>query len=159
MTDTFRALCAEVLAFNNGESPYNFSGLNPYDRDNAAFDAWQDIRQRLKSALRRAQPEPEGPTDEEILNLVLEHNISYSLIDGSVMRSDALLFARAVLSRWGRPEPEGSTDEGLIQRLLSLAEQAVKEALDFEFEDPEDRYIWRELQELKQLVKEANGKA
>jgi hypothetical protein len=56
-----------------------------------------------------------------------------------------------------QPEPEGPTDEGLIQRLLSLAEQAVKEALDFEYEDPEDRYIWRELQNLKQLVKEANG--
>ena len=42
----------------------------------------------------------------------------------------------------------------LIQRLLSLAEQAVNEALDFEFDDPEDRYIWRELQELKQLVNE-----
>jgi len=64
--------------------------------------------------------------------------------------------ARAYLAQ---PEPEGPTDEGLIQRLLSLAEQAVKEALDFEYEDPEDRYIWRELQNLKQLVKEANGKA
>jgi hypothetical protein len=62
--------------------------------------------------------------------------------------------ARAYLAQ---PEPEGPTDEGLIQRLLSLAEQAVKEALDFEYEDPEDRYIWRELQNLKQLVKEANG--
>ena len=44
-------------------------------------------------------------------------------------------------------------DRDLIQRLLSLAEQAVKEALDLEFEDPEDRYIWRELQELKQLAR------
>ena len=64
--------------------------------------------------------------------------------------------ARAYLAQ---SESEGPTDEGLIQRLLSLAEQAVKEALDFEYEDPEDRYIWRELQNLKQLVKEANGKA
>jgi len=64
--------------------------------------------------------------------------------------------ARAFLDQ---PEPEWPTDEGLIQRLLSLAEQAVKEALGFEYEDPEDRYIWRELQNLKQLVKEANGKA
>jgi hypothetical protein len=58
MADTFRELCAEVLAFHHGEGCYNFSGLNPYDRDNAAFDAWQDIRQRLKSAL--AQPEGEA---------------------------------------------------------------------------------------------------
>jgi hypothetical protein len=64
--------------------------------------------------------------------------------------------ARAYLAQ---SEPEGSTDEGLIQRLLLLAEQAVKEVLDFEYEDPEDRYIWRELQELNQLVKETNGKA
>jgi len=66
-TDTFRALCAEVLAFNNGEGPYNFSGLKPYDRDNAAFDAWQDIRQRLKSAL--AQPEPQELTRHEAQEL------------------------------------------------------------------------------------------
>jgi len=44
------------------------------------------------------------------------------------------------------------TDRDLIRRLLSLAEQAVNEALDHEFEDPEDRYIWRELQELKRLA-------
>ena len=45
-----------------------------------------------------------------------------------------------------------TTECDLIRRLLSLAEQAVNEALDLEFEDPEDRYIWRELQELKQLA-------
>ena len=45
----------------------------------------------------------------------------------------------------------------LIQRLLSLAEQAVNEALDHDFEDPEDRYIWRELQELKQLAEKASA--
>lgn len=44
----------------------------------------------------------------------------------------------------------------LIQRLLLLAEQAVSEALVLEFEDPEERYIWRELQELKQLAEEAD---
>jgi hypothetical protein len=64
MTDTFRELCAEVLAFHHGEGCYNFSGLNPYDRDNAAFDAWQDIRQRLKSAL--AQPAPAGGLVERV---------------------------------------------------------------------------------------------
>jgi hypothetical protein len=59
--------------------------------------------------------------------------------------------ARAYLAQ---SESEGPTDEGLIRRLLSLAEQAVKEALDFDYGDPEDRYIWRELQELKQLAQE-----
>jgi hypothetical protein len=64
--------------------------------------------------------------------------------------------ARAYLAQ---SEPEGPTDKDLIQRLLLLAGRAVGEALDFEYGDPEDRYIWRELQQLNQLVKEANGKA
>jgi hypothetical protein len=99
MTDTFRALCAELTyCWSRTTNPDDFA-------ENAA-----PIFGRMKAALD--QPEPKGPTDEE-----------------------------------------------LIRRLLLLAEQAVKEALDFEYEDPEDRYIWRELQELKQLVKEANGQA
>jgi hypothetical protein len=40
----------------------------------------------------------------------------------------------------------------LLTRLLALAELAVSEALEFDYGDPEDRYIWRELQELKPLV-------
>jgi hypothetical protein len=40
----------------------------------------------------------------------------------------------------------------LLTRLLALAELAVSEALEFDYGDPEDRYIWRELQELKGLV-------
>jgi hypothetical protein len=58
----FRSLCTEVLAYNNGEGKYNFSHLNAYDRDNAAFDAWQDIKQRLKEAL--AEPIKEGDFDD-----------------------------------------------------------------------------------------------
>lgn len=40
----------------------------------------------------------------------------------------------------------------LLTRLLALAELAVDEALEFDYGDLEDRYIWRELQELKPLV-------
>ena len=40
----------------------------------------------------------------------------------------------------------------LLTRLLALAELAVDEALQFEYGDPKDRHIWRELQELKPLV-------
>lgn len=57
----FRALCAEVLAYSEGKEKYNFSRLSRYDRDNAAFDAWQDIKQRLKEAL--AEPTGEGGLD------------------------------------------------------------------------------------------------
>lgn len=41
------------------------------------------------------------------------------------------------------------TSNELIHRLLLLAEQAVNEALEYDYGDPEDRHIWRELQELK----------
>jgi len=51
MNNVFRDLCAEVIAYNEGKGKYNFSHLNLYDRDNAAFDAWQDIKLRLKQAL------------------------------------------------------------------------------------------------------------
>jgi hypothetical protein len=43
----------------------------------------------------------------------------------------------------------------LLTRLLALAELAVSEALELDYGDPEDRYIWRELQELKPLVEQA----
>jgi len=58
-----------------------------------------------------AQPEPQGPTDEEILALSHEHEVSYTMCDGHViypkqegcdMRDDVLSFARAVLARWGK---------------------------------------------------------
>jgi hypothetical protein len=42
----------------------------------------------------------------------------------------------------------------LITRLLALAEKAVDEALQLDYGDPEDRYIYRELQELRQLVQQ-----
>jgi hypothetical protein len=48
-----------------------------------------------------------------------------------------------------------ATPTELLTRLLTLAELAVDEALEFEYDDPEDRHIWRELQELKPLVAEA----
>ena len=40
----------------------------------------------------------------------------------------------------------------LLTRLLALTELAVTEALENDYGDLEDRYIWRELQELKPLV-------
>jgi hypothetical protein len=54
---SFRSLCAEVLAYRYGEGKYNFSRLDPRDRDNAAFDAWQDIEQRIKEALAESTSE------------------------------------------------------------------------------------------------------
>ena len=78
----------------------------------------------LHQAVERAralldQPEPEGLTDGEILNLSEEHCVSYTRLDGSVtypyendmnMKDDVLSFARALIAadraRWGRPTIE-----------------------------------------------------
>jgi hypothetical protein len=65
-----------------------------------------------RSYLVPAQPEPVGPTDEELLQMAQWHNIAHIRPDGTVlypwqgsqdMRTDVLSFARAVLQRWGRP--------------------------------------------------------
>jgi hypothetical protein len=50
-----------------------------------------------------AQPEPEGPTDEE-LNRLLYYEFTTSTGHGE--RSDPIGFARAVLTRWGSPAIE-----------------------------------------------------
>ena len=49
----------------------------------------------------------------------------------------------------------GRSMTDLLTRLLALAELAVSEALEFDYGDPEDRHIWRELQELKALVQQS----
>ncbi len=40
-------------------------------------------------------------------------------------------------------------DRELVQRLLDLAQMAVDQALDLNYDDPEDYHIYRELMELK----------
>jgi hypothetical protein len=89
MTD-YKALCAEVFAYHEGQDKYDFSHLNPYDRENAAFDAWQEIKAELKHAL--AQSEPEGPTVMEIIELANE-------IEAAELGQVDLV--RAALARWG----------------------------------------------------------
>jgi HEPN domain-containing protein len=113
MTTDFRALCAKVLAYNEGQGSYNFSHLNDYDRDNAAFDAWQEIKAELKSAL--AKPEPERPTVMQIIELADEiEAVGLGQVD----------LVRAALARWGhlalRPVSvskrlPGPTDEALLE--------------------------------------------
>jgi len=70
-----------------------------------------------------SQPEPEGLTDEEILSLSQEHQVSFTMCDGGViyplqagadMKDDVLSFARALIAadraRWGRPAVEPETN-------------------------------------------------
>jgi hypothetical protein len=104
MTD-YKTLCAEVFAYHEGQDKYDFSHLNPYDRENAAFDAWQEIKAELKHAL--AQPEPEGPSDEELTQFLFEsfrgpiEFLCDAEEEAHLMIRSHVKFARAVLARWG----------------------------------------------------------
>jgi len=71
---------------------------------------------RARTAL--SQPEPEGPTDEELLAIAIESELVASngtnpFREDSDIEDEVMQFARAILARWGRPatepEPNGQT--------------------------------------------------
>jgi hypothetical protein len=107
MTDTFRALCAELVELDQAE-PGDYADWR---------QQWTDAIKRARTAL--AQAEPQGPSDEELLELLsrasgLPEPDSYIVDGGRIMSEpcEILSFARAVLARWGRPaiEPVAVTE-------------------------------------------------
>jgi hypothetical protein len=93
----FRALCARMA-----DELDHYRQLLMDDRR-----ATHALAAEARAAL--AQPEPQGPTDEELKNLANKAWISvdvlkeYDLIENAF---DCCGFARAVLARWGRPAIE-----------------------------------------------------
>jgi hypothetical protein len=94
----FRALCAEIL-----------QKLDQYeDGQRVDWDAW---RNNARAAL--SQPEPEEPTDEELLKLFGQfdvegmngetHGMPLDTFWDEYQPREALAFAHAVLARWGTP--------------------------------------------------------
>ena len=45
-------LLREVIAYNEGDGKYKFDHLPSEQRQNEAFDAWQELRERIKAFLR-----------------------------------------------------------------------------------------------------------
>jgi hypothetical protein len=105
---SFRELCAELANELQG-----YKAANPMH--------CRELLDRARAAL--AQPEPQGPTDEELLELMPEtmrDEFSYAsqvcsdATGGQVkpgifrvcLNRTALEYARAVLTRWGRPAIE-----------------------------------------------------
>ena len=101
MTD-FRALCEELLDWA--------------ERTSSHYYKQPDVILRARAAL--AQPEPQGPTDEDLDALFTE-------VDQSGESESWRTYARAALARWGRPAiepvpvserlpgPEDCDEEGL----------------------------------------------
>jgi hypothetical protein len=109
MTTDFRALCAELHA-----------AFTTY----AVDECHHNLLERARAAL--AEPEPEGPTDEDLWNT------ADLIFQANCWPTDAIRYARAVLARWGNhqeildsstpqpipvserlPGPEGPTDDEL----------------------------------------------
>jgi hypothetical protein len=106
MTD-FRALCAELLAGLDGD-------CRPDIQDKYYSITAVDAIERARAAL--AQPEPQGPSDEELLQIAASSIAPYESCGISigeyeaetecaveVYGSELIAFARAVLARWSRP--------------------------------------------------------
>jgi hypothetical protein len=88
----FRALCKELMDAIDSGVPVERIKQSP-------------LAVRVDATL--AQPEPQGPTDEEIYKLALDGDFLIDVGDGfSCMVQDEVEFARAVLARWGRPAIE-----------------------------------------------------
>jgi hypothetical protein len=93
---------------------------------------YRELRE-LKAAALEAQPEPQGPTDEELLETVAEA-VGYEHVPTDEI---CLALARAVLARWGRPaiqpvpvserlpEPQGPT----VMQILALSDEIEAEEL------------------------------
>jgi hypothetical protein len=87
MTDTYRALCANLTA-----------ALNDWQCE-TGDDRYAALITRARAEL--AQPEPVAPTDEELLASVRHFYGDQTAADMGA--EDDLRTARAVLARWGTP--------------------------------------------------------
>ena len=88
-TTDYRAMCAELLAWAEHTSSHYYKQPDVLTRARALL-AQQPVSPPYKL------PEPEGPTDEELLDLA----------DWEVWDHQLLAFARAAIARHGRPTPQ-----------------------------------------------------
>jgi hypothetical protein len=106
----WRALCAELHAALEKRCE-TLEEDRLLDRSAAA----------LRTAL--AQPEPVGPTDDELW-LTADDEFR-----ANVYPTDAIRFARAVLARWGRPAIEPVPEEPTVMQIIALADEVEAEEL------------------------------
>jgi hypothetical protein len=94
----WRALCAELLAMLDAQA------LRDPEMDGGL------LRRRARTAL--AQPEPEGPSDEDLIQLAIDTRLyrfqatAGDPIQYEMTEQQIHAFARAAMARWGRPTIE-----------------------------------------------------
>ena len=94
MTDQFRAMCAELVAAVDLLCGSGYSPRQPVSRLilTVHVEALEELAVRARALL--AEPEAEGPSEEELYDLADEFN------------GDPVPAMRAALARWGRPTPQ-----------------------------------------------------
>lgn len=108
MTNDYRDMCAELAS----ELEDWIDGYLINDPSDVHTDAAYKMIERARALL--AQPEPEGPTDEELLRVAaisIEPYESSGIASGEyepetecaieVYGSELIAYARAVLAKWG----------------------------------------------------------
>ena len=115
MTNPYRAMCAELLA-----AIQLYTKLNPTANDMSPFELTEKLMDAMAATTAAlAQPEPEGPTDEELLRVAATAIAPYE-ISGitpgeyepetecvvEAYGSELIAYARAALARYGRPTPQ-----------------------------------------------------
>jgi hypothetical protein len=122
MTDTFRALCAELLEALESWSP---TGGGPIEGTEAQREA--ALITRARAAL--AQPEPESPTDEELEDFALQNGGGYFNCDcqeeEDILTQKHVSNYRAVLARWGHPTPQPIPISDRLPGAEGLAERGL----------------------------------
>jgi hypothetical protein len=117
MTDIFRDLCAELVELSAPTDSIpqlaeRLQKLNELANRTRAALAQQHVSQPYKL------PEPEGPTDEELLASVRHFYGDQAAADMGA--EDDLRTARAVLARWGTPAPQPVPPAAIVEMVNKL---------------------------------------
>lgn len=108
-------LLQKVIAYYEGQGKYNFSHLSDYDRDNAAFDAWQEIRQEIKEALSDYNAQKRKTVDKQDFNSDLAEKVLSAYESAPLIEEpftachlgvSAALEALAVNADWEAEDPK-----------------------------------------------------
>ena len=127
MTNPYRALCAELV-----------DELEDWIAYGDALAIEDNLVDRARAAL--AQPEPEGPTDEEVdawadqqgfIRGHGDHPCGFWIDDG-----DAGTLARAALARWGRPTPQPVA----VSERLPVPEDCDEQGRCWWFDDDDEKW-------------------
>jgi hypothetical protein len=111
MTNPYRAMCAELVAIEDALS----RGSVQFSNQGQAIDGYSALATFRyvadKARILLAQQEPEGPTDDKLMDIARATDLVYYMgkdcgfaspyMEGTDITAEVLAYARAVLAKWG----------------------------------------------------------